>query len=96
MQSSGLIGFAAIAIVTVAAPSAAHARYCAHYSVGTTSCGIPTLQSCLDSVSGVGGYCGPDQSAEIPVNFRQLFRGKPRRPAPPVPNPTWAPASPHG
>ena len=45
--------------------------YCAFYSDGTTACGIPTLQICDASISGVGGYCGPDQTSQIPPNFIQ-------------------------
>jgi hypothetical protein len=39
--------------------------YCAMYDDGTKSCGIPTLQSCDQSVSGVGGYCAPDMTSQM-------------------------------
>ena len=58
-------------IAALAAPVAANAQYCAHYSQGTRDCGIPTLQMCQQSVSGVGGYCGPDQTSQIPPNLIQ-------------------------
>ena len=39
--------------------------YCAVYNNGTQNCGIPTLQSCEQSVSGVGGTCQPDNTAQL-------------------------------
>jgi hypothetical protein len=60
----------------------ATAQYCANYSDGEKTCGIATLQMCEQSISGVGGYCGPDQSAQIPPNFMQRRRQQmdPNRP----------------
>ena len=53
-------------------PASADAQtYCANFNDGTQSCGIPTLESCQQSISGVGGYCGPDQSAQLPPNLLQ-------------------------
>jgi hypothetical protein len=52
--------------------------YCAMYSDGSKSCGIPTLASCEQSVSGVGGVCMPDEtSQQRPAFFdrRRLFQG---------------------
>ena len=50
----------------------AHAQpYCANYIDGERTCAIPTLEMCQQSISGVGGYCGPDRSAQIPPNFLQ-------------------------
>ena len=37
--------------------------YCAMYSDGERNCGIPTWQSCQQSISGVGGFCAPDPAA---------------------------------
>jgi hypothetical protein len=65
---------ALLAAVAGSAPLPAAAQYCANYTDGTKSCGIPTLQSCEQSLSGVGGYCGPDQSAQIPDNLMQRWR----------------------
>lgn len=45
--------------------------YCAHYNDGERTCAIPTLEMCQQSVRGIGGYCAPDQSAQIPPNFLQ-------------------------
>ena len=67
-------GAAALIAGTLLMPAAAHAQYCAHYSQGTSDCGIPTLQMCQQSVSGVGGYCVPDQSSQIPPNLIQRRR----------------------
>jgi len=56
-------------LVLVSAPDAVRIAgaqpYCAEYSDGTQSCGIPTLQSCWQSVSGVGGTCEPDNTAQL-------------------------------
>ena len=60
------------------------AEYCAHYNDGSQSCGIPTFESCLQSVSGVGGECMIDNSSEIPQNLMQRLReAQPLQPAPP-------------
>jgi hypothetical protein len=47
------------------------AEYCAKYNDGTQNCGIPTFESCQQSVSGVGGECVIDDSGEIPKNLMQ-------------------------
>jgi hypothetical protein len=60
--------------LAVGMPLPAAAQYCANYTDGEKSCGIPTLESCQQSISGVGGYCGPDQSAQIPDNLMQRWR----------------------
>jgi hypothetical protein len=70
-----------IAAATLAGLSGASGQYCANYSDGTQNCGIPTLESCQQSVSGVGGECGPDNSAAIPRNLMQrLFQPQPQTP----------------
>jgi hypothetical protein len=36
--------------------------WCAEYGgtpSGPTNCGFVTFQQCLDTVSGIGGFCGP-------------------------------------
>ncbi len=58
--------------------------FCANFSDGQRACGIPTFQSCLDTISGLGGSCGPDVTSQIPPNFvqrRRMMRGDPNRPA---------------
>lgn len=61
------------ATIAVSSPAGAQ-PYCANYTDGEKACGIPTLEMCQQSVSGVGGYCGPDESAQIPDNFLQRRR----------------------
>jgi hypothetical protein len=62
-----------VVLVLVIAPDAtriARAQpYCAVYNSGTQNCGIPTLQSCEQSVSGVGGICQPDNTAQLRPDF---------------------------
>jgi len=64
------LAFAALLATTTAAPAA----YCAMYYDGTRSCGIPSLQMCQQSVSGVGGSCQEDFTDRIPPNFVQRLR----------------------
>jgi hypothetical protein len=69
----------AISIAILAASTAAaSAQFCALYFDGTRSCGIPTFQSCLASVSGVGGHCQQDYTSAIPPNFMQRSRDRAR------------------
>ena len=61
------------AVVLVSAPDATRTAsaqpYCAVYDNGSQNCGIPTLQSCQQSVSGVGGICEPDNTAQQRPDF---------------------------
>ena len=63
----------AIALLFVAHPAweAIAQPYCAMYENGTRACGIPTLESCTQSLEGVGGTCELDQTQAIPPNFFQ-------------------------
>ena len=61
----------ALAAALVSAPGVIAQPYCAYYADGTRECGIPALQTCTQSVVGVGGYCGPDETQSIPPNFMQ-------------------------
>jgi hypothetical protein len=54
------------------------AEYCAEYSDGQRSCGIPTYESCLQSVSGVGGTCIEDTFSDIPKSLMQQLMEKRR------------------
>lgn len=60
-----------IAAAIAIAQAAGAQPYCANYTDGEKACGIPTLEMCQQAISGVGGYCGPDESAQIPDNFLQ-------------------------
>jgi len=61
-----MIGLAAIAAAMMA-PLLAHAdpyKWCAVYGsrdVQATNCGFVTYQQCLATISGIGGYCTPNQ-----------------------------------
>ena len=48
----GIVGFANLA-------EAQKYPWCAYYSgkFGGTNCGFTTFQQCLDTVSGIGGFC---------------------------------------
>ena len=58
-------------VLLSAASTAASAQYCALYADGTRSCGIPSFQSCLESIRGIGGNCQQDYASHIPPNFIQ-------------------------
>ena len=58
--------FAVLAAPTLFAPPSALDPYpwCAIYSgdgSGGTNCGFLTIQQCRDTVSGIGGFCAPNQ-----------------------------------
>lgn len=52
----------------------APAAFCAMYTNGSRACGIPTLEMCMQSVTGVGGTCQQDFTSSIPPNFAQRLR----------------------
>jgi hypothetical protein len=59
-----LTGFTLIFAVALGPGPCAQAQpYCAMYSDGERNCGIPSWQSCQQSISGVGGFCAPDTTA---------------------------------
>jgi|SRR5215204_5408822 hypothetical protein len=73
--------------------------YCAMYDDGSKNCGIPTLDSCRQSISGVGGYCAPDQTSQMrpdlferPRLFPDLQNSVPPATSPQDPN--WMPPPP--
>lgn len=76
-------------VIWLAGAGVASAAFCALYNNGTRSCGIPTQQMCVQSLSGVGGACVLDQTDQIPPNMVQRMRARnnppppPRRPLPP-------------
>jgi hypothetical protein len=95
-------GFLTLGITLYAQRVADAQPYCAVYDAGTQNCGIPTLESCQQSVSGVGGICEPDNtSQERPdlFNRRGLLRTLEGQSPPPAqatnPNdPNWMPPPP--
>ena len=44
------------------------------YTNGSRACGIPSLEMCMQSVSGVGGTCQQDFTDRIPPNMMQRMR----------------------
>lgn len=61
----------------VAIPHMAAAQYCMLDDSGGRTCGIPTLQQCEQTRSGVGGSCEVDDSAQLgpPIKgpFQRMF-----------------------
>ena len=83
-----------VVLVLGAAQTAQAQHYCASDSDGTRKCGLPTLESCEQSVRGVGGSCDVDDSAQIPPNLMQrLFRPPPDS-SPPAFDPDYVPPPP--
>jgi hypothetical protein len=58
---AAMVGLATISTASLAAPTPSNAQvypWCAHYSRDWgTNCGFVSLQQCLATVSGIGGYC---------------------------------------
>jgi len=46
--------------------------WCAHLGTGfeSTNCGFTTFQQCMDTVSGIGGFCQPNY--QLPSGPRSL------------------------
>lgn len=103
-MKSVLLALAAAWVLATMAPAQAQQAYCAFYSDGTQTCGIPSLRECDASISGVGGWCNIDDEAQIPPNFLQRWRAarqgwqKPSSPAldnvPPPPGLSLTPSGP--
>lgn len=72
MMRTGLLAAAMVVGLTAHAT----AQYCAVYNDGSQSCGIPTFQSCLQTVNGVGGQCTPDNSSQLRPNLMQQWFGR--------------------
>ena len=73
------------AVALVLSTAGAAGSYCANYDDGTQTCGIATMESCEQSISGTGGYCGPDGTSQLPPNLLQRLRA--RNPNPLIPDP---------
>jgi hypothetical protein len=66
------------------------------YSDGTQNCGIPTLQSCEQSISGAGGSCVPDTTSRRTFDSWQrpsLDQAPPGQAGSPS-DPNWMPPPP--
>ena len=48
--------------------------WCAHLGTGfeSTNCGFTTFQQCMDTVSGIGGFCQPNADYQLPSGPRSL------------------------
>jgi hypothetical protein len=67
----------------VAAGKSAEAQnypWCAHLGTGfdSTNCGFTTFQQCMDTVSGIGGFCQPNY--QLPSGPRSLKKPQSRYP----------------
>jgi hypothetical protein len=86
----GTMVLATFLLMAALAPSAARAYekpydpypWCAEYwgdrGGGGTNCGFLTLEQCRAAVSGVGGYCEPNQFYNPHPSPSQRHRRKPR------------------
>jgi hypothetical protein len=71
-----------VAIASVAASSGAEAQnypWCAIYGTGFegTNCGFASFQQCLTNVSGIGGFCEPNNLYQLPPGPQQSRRVQP-------------------
>ena len=95
-----LIGFVVLLTFTGDAAHVVQAQpYCAQLDDGSKTCGIPSLESCRQTVSGAGGVCIPDETSQMRPDFfggRGLF-GERQAPPPPAAgpqDPSWMPPPP--
>lgn len=69
-----LLGLVLALIIALGAPVTAPAQpYCAVNDDGTRNCGIPTMEGCRQSVSGVGGICQPDMTSQQRPDMIQVL-----------------------
>jgi hypothetical protein len=56
--------------------------WCAHLGTGfdSTNCGFTTFQQCMDTVSGIGGFCQPNAEYQLPFGPRSLKKLQNRYP----------------
>jgi hypothetical protein len=80
---STAIGLFVLTAATLTSQVGQAAQYCAQYYNGTYDCGTPTLASCQQSVSGVGGTCV--------IDGRSQTRGRASRNPQPAPFPLLFP-----
>jgi hypothetical protein len=59
----------------VAVPPVAAAQYCMLDDSGGRTCGIPTLQQCEQTRSGVGGSCEVDDSFQRMLPLQRRIEG---------------------
>jgi len=77
-----LIVAIAVAAMSASALPAAAAQYpwCANYSGddggGGTNCGFATIEQCRNTISGMGGYCGPNPFYQGPAAGKQPRKRK--------------------
>ena len=74
------LGLALVLLCLIA--SRASAQFCAVYSTGTRSCGIPSREMCMQAISGVGGACELDQTSSLRPNMVQRLRAERMAPLP--------------
>jgi Protein of unknown function (DUF3551) len=72
-----------VGIVCIEKPAEAqNYPWCAQYSgpAGGTNCGFTTFQQCLDTLSGIGGFCERNTLYQPPPGPRLLTRAQRRYP----------------
>jgi hypothetical protein len=95
-----LLAVVVAVVVALDAPSTAQAQpYCAMYDDGSKGCGIPSLQSCEQSLSGVGGNCVLDMTSQMRPDLFKLFPQQPPQSSTPSnqnnpQDPNWMPPPP--
>jgi hypothetical protein len=64
MRTIGLCGLVAAAMLMGTPPASAqnapNAPWCAYYDRDTANCGFFTFEQCLQTISGIGGWCQPN------------------------------------
>jgi hypothetical protein len=76
----------ALAALAMFAPTSGHAdpyKWCAQYGGlgggGGRNCGFITYKQCMDTVSGIGGFCEPNLFYTGPDRPRRVYKPKRHR-----------------
>jgi hypothetical protein len=75
--------FITVAAVSVSAAEAQNYPWCAQYGgtpSGPTNCGFVTFQQCLDTISGIGGFCVRNNMYQPPPGPHTSKKVRPRPP----------------
>ena len=73
-RAMALVALAALAVLAPSPSLAAEQKWCAQYGRGGDggrNCGFATIEQCMLTVSGIGGFCEPNQ----------FYTGPDRKPA---------------
>ena len=62
-----LLGLSCALVTATIGTTAQAAPWCAYYDPSTYNCGFHSYQQCLETIRGIGGYCGPNHFESYPA-----------------------------